>query len=83
MILGIITYEINSMYAELIQFWAEFRNAFSDKDNKSSIILLQVRCFKVVGSLYLNRTQGCRKTQPEYFIPHKRSNSTQDFTSSL
>ena len=28
----------NKFYAELIQFWAEFRNAFSDKDNKSSII---------------------------------------------
>ena len=28
----------NQFYAELIQFWAEFRNAFSDKDNKSSII---------------------------------------------
>ena len=40
----------------------------------------QVRCFKVVGSLCLNRTQGSRKTQPEYFIPHERSNSTQDFT---
>ena len=34
------------------------------------------------GSLCLNRTQGCRKTQPEYFIPHERSNSTQDFTTS-
>ena len=28
----------NQFYAELIRFWAEFRNAFSDKDNKSSII---------------------------------------------
>ena len=28
----------NQFYAELIKFWAEFRNAFSDKDNKSSII---------------------------------------------
>ena len=28
----------NQFYAELIQFWSEFRNAFSDKDNKSSII---------------------------------------------
>ena len=28
----------NQFYAELIQFWAEFRNAFSDKDNKSSVI---------------------------------------------
>ena len=39
--------------------------------------VLQVRCIKVVGSLCLNRTQGCRKTQPEYLfytnavIPHK------------
>lgn len=28
----------NQFYAELIQFWAEFRTAFSDKDNNSSII---------------------------------------------
>jgi len=28
----------NQFYAELIQFWAEFRGAFSDKDNNSSII---------------------------------------------
>ena len=28
----------NQFYAELIQFWAEFRTVFSDKDNKSSII---------------------------------------------
>ena len=28
----------NQFYTELIEFWAEFRNAFSDKDNKSSII---------------------------------------------
>ena len=27
----------NQFYADLIQFWAEFRNAFSDKHNKSSI----------------------------------------------
>ena len=26
----------NQFYAELIQFWVEFRNAFSDKDNESS-----------------------------------------------
>ena len=30
--------------------------------------MLQVRCFKVVGSLCLNRTQGDRKTQPEYLF---------------
>jgi len=28
----------NQFYAKLIQFWAEFRKALSDKDNKSSII---------------------------------------------
>jgi len=28
----------NQFYAELIKFWAEFRNAVSDKDNKSSIM---------------------------------------------
>ena len=40
--------------------------------------LLQVRCFQVVGSLCLNRTQGCRKTQEYLFhtnavIPLKNS----------
>ena len=28
----------NQFYADLIHFWAEFRNAFSDKDNKKSTI---------------------------------------------
>ena len=28
----------SQFFAELIQFWAEFRNAYFDKDNKSSII---------------------------------------------
>ena len=28
----------NKFYAELIQFWAEFRNAFSTEDNSTSII---------------------------------------------
>ena len=28
----------NQFYAELIEFWAEFRNSFYDNDNKSSII---------------------------------------------
>ena len=27
----------NQFYAKLIQFWAEFRNTFPDKDNKSTI----------------------------------------------
>ena len=31
-------YNTNQFYAELIKFWDEFRNAFSDKDNNSSII---------------------------------------------
>ena len=28
----------NQFFTELIKFWAEFRNAVSDKDNKSSIM---------------------------------------------
>ena len=41
--------------------------------------VLQVRCFKVVGSLLSNQNAGMSKTQPEYLfhtnavIPHKTS----------
>ena len=28
----------NKFYSELVQFWAEFRNAFSEEDGKASII---------------------------------------------
>ena len=31
-------YFSNNFYAELIRFWADFRNAFSEKDSRGSII---------------------------------------------
>ena len=45
----------NQFYAELIQFWAEFRNAFSDKDNKSSIIWNN-KNIRIDGDLYFTKT---------------------------
>ena len=37
MILKIIIF-YNNFYAELVRFWADFRNAFSEKDSRGSII---------------------------------------------
>ena len=44
--------------------------------------LLRVRCFKVVGSLLSNQNTGMSENTTRIFIPHERSNSTQDFTTS-
>ena len=43
--------------------------------------MLRVRCFKVVGSLLSNQNTGMSENT-RMFIPHERSNSTQDFTTS-
>ena len=44
--------------------------------------LLRVRCFKVVGSLLSNQNTGMSENTTRIFIPHERSNSSQDFTTS-
>ena len=44
--------------------------------------LLRVRCFKVVGSLLSNQNTGMSENTTRIFIPHERSKSTQDFTTS-
>ena len=51
------------------------------KGTSCCVIMLRVRCFKVVGSLLSNQNTVCRNTA-RIFIPLKRSNSTQDFTTS-
>ena len=42
--------------------------------------LLRVRCFKVVGSLLSYQNTGMSENTTRIFIPHERSNFTQDFT---
>ena len=44
--------------------------------------VLQVRCFKVVGSLLSNQNTGMSENTTRIFISHERGNSTQDFTTS-
>ena len=44
--------------------------------------MLRVRCLKVVGSLLSNQNTGMSENTIRIFIPHERSNSTQDSTTS-